>query len=190
MDFFPGVGKKGHDCAFFIHTLFLCRVSRRIEILPVGGKADIVELNFIKTSPDQFLGNCRIVLPYVFVVGVYPIFFNRLCCFLNGFIALPRVAAFILYRIRMLPISIELLILEHNDAGNKVDLAFFRLCGKIFKLNKGTHRPHCLYFFILRVVADKTEIIFHIDNECIEFILFKQIEIALQTGGCPCLMRR
>ena len=104
--FTASIGKKGHDCTFFIHPFFLRRIACLIEVISIGGKPDIIELNLIKASPDQFLCNRCVVLPYCFIIWVNPVFFDRFLSVISCFVALPRLTAGIFDCITVLLVAV------------------------------------------------------------------------------------
>ena len=156
-------------------------VRRALQIQAVRRKADVIELDFIEAPRDKFFCDGDVVFPYFFGIGIDPVFIvirrrlsrSRIGSGIIRLNADPRTfRRGIPYRVLAARILGEVPVFKHDDARDEVYLILFKLGDEVIDVD-GVLRyaPFLRHERIARLVAQKTVIVFHIDDERVQIII-------------------
>ena len=124
----------------------------------IGRKTNVIKLNFIDTARLQLFRQRNIVVPHLFVVRVNPEFplnpplFAGLFVDLFEFLSPRLIVAAVPNRKTVVPVTVELRILENDNPGNDVEIPAAGGFNQFFQPVTGIKRAGCLRKFECGIV--------------------------------------
>ena len=183
LNIFARVRQKRNKGAFHVHAFIAPAVLRIENIFAVGRKAYVIELNFVESAPDEFFRYGRIVFPHFFRIRIDPVFivkkrflFGGLAVFGgNVFVALYTDPRRVLFAVPdgvliTLP-SVQIAVFKNDDARDKIHIFFLKPVYERIDID-GIHAFARLFRYerIVRAVAQKAVIVFHVYNKAVQII--------------------
>ncbi len=200
VDRLPDEHQEGLQGIDHVHALPPVAVADGGEV-PVGGEADVVELDLVDPPLLKLLGDGGVVAPDEGIVGVQPVLALEVSGLRRG--RLPQggrqvargavlldpgqvapglVGRAIPERVLVAVVVVQLPVLEHHHSGDYVDAALMRAAQELFQLEAPLHRAHQFRQLQAGVVGDPAIVVLAVHHQRIHPLLLDELQVPLQIG--------